>query len=873
MRPNSTGSWFRVIVLLTALRAGAAHAQTGGPLGLQQRLSGLGASARVLVIGTHPDDDDGGLVASLSIGHGLSTGLLYVTRGEGTPNFIGPEGGETLGALRTAEALEARREDGARLFFTRAIDFGQTRNFKEAERRWMGQIGVDALMGDIVAVVRAFRPHVIVVLHRDDASEADGQHRATARLVGGLAGNWTDEARFPARIFGPPWEPLSTFVMASPGAIVAPQIGAVRVRTAEYSPELGRTYREVSAASRARLRSYGAVAPPAIGAGNVTLLPVAGVAAARRGGLLFEGVDTSFARFSDRAREMGAARVLDSLTEFIRSARTALSGQGPSATVAPLAALVRLVVTLSDRVANQSTTAIGDADFAASVAEITRRAEGALVIASGAAMEATAARETVARATDSDSTDALEISVRVQNRAAARLRLARVRVGSDSSSEIADQGELARDSVWSRVMRVRPRHTTEVWWRAAGRIGDTYALTPDGRDEATRQQSSAAGAVSVEVELDIAGARVRTSVPVVFRGEEPSRIAERVVAVVPGMALRVERPILYVRAGRPLQRVVRVGVQSSYGSARHATVSLRLPPGVRTDSLSRDITVPGDGLAFVDFTLRGAVKPGSLSLSVEARVGEDRYVMGASTVAYEHVASQRLYSPIFLRMISVNVETRGEPFVGYVTGASDFAPIALQDLDVSLVMLDPATLLRRDAVLSRYSAILIGPRAYELQPALVGATAQLKRYAQAGGVVVVLQGRGEVAAPGVLPFRVDIPLPARNAVGDDVRMNWLHPTHPALTRPNALGESDLEGWSRDKAAYLASDFDMAWQPLLELRDSGPEANRGALLLADVGLGRYVYTSLSLSRQLASGNQGAARLLVNLLTPGERAARR
>ena len=67
------------------------------------------------------------------------------------------------------------------------------------------------------------------------------------------------------------------------------------------------------------------------------------------------------------------------------------------------------------------------------------------------------------------------------------------------------------------------------------------------------------------------------------------------------------------------------------------------------------------------------------------------------------------------------------------------------------------------------------------------------------------------------------------------------------------------------AAYFPSKWDMAWTPLLELKDASDKApSRGALLHTGYGRGDFVYCSLALYRQLRVGHAGAARILVNLL---------
>jgi hypothetical protein len=92
-----------------------------------------------------------------------------------------------------------------------------------------------------------------------------------------------------------------------------------------------------------------------------------------------------------------------------------------------------------------------------------------------------------------------------------------------------------------------------------------------------------------------------------------------------------------------------------------------------------------------------------------------------------------------------------------------------------------------------------------------------------------------------------------------------------LTTPNRIGGGDFEGWVQERALYMPQSFDPRYRAALEMHDPGEPPNRGALLVAPVGRGTYVYTTLALFRQLPAGNPGAARLFVNLLAATARPA--
>src|SRR5690554_2069034 len=111
-------------LLALPLRAQVGETEYEGSASLGLTLRQLGTTKRVLMIAAHPDDERTQVLSTLALGQGADVAYLSLTRGEGGQNGIGPELREALGLLRTEELLAARRLDGARQYFTRAIDFG-----------------------------------------------------------------------------------------------------------------------------------------------------------------------------------------------------------------------------------------------------------------------------------------------------------------------------------------------------------------------------------------------------------------------------------------------------------------------------------------------------------------------------------------------------------------------------------------------------------------------------------------------------------------------------------------------------------------------------------------------------------------------------
>src|SRR5699024_10944687 len=98
-----------------------------------QKLNFLGS---VLYVGAHPDDENTAMISYLSNVKRARVAYLAMTRGDGGQNIIGSEMRELLGVIRTEELLAARQIDGGSQFFTRANDFGYSKNPEETFEFW-----------------------------------------------------------------------------------------------------------------------------------------------------------------------------------------------------------------------------------------------------------------------------------------------------------------------------------------------------------------------------------------------------------------------------------------------------------------------------------------------------------------------------------------------------------------------------------------------------------------------------------------------------------------------------------------------------------------------------------------------------------------
>lgn len=216
----------------------------------QGRVTAQPEKLRVLWIAAHPDDEDTQLLTWLSRSGRADAAYLSLTRGDGGQNLIGNELGEQLGIIRTEELLAARRVDGAHQYFTRAYDFGFSKTAAETYTHWPK----DSLLADVVTVVRAFKPHIIMTTFSGLPSDGHGQHQVSAFLAKEAYDSAAaDTVRFPTRRYGAAWTPLKFYRFAR----FSPDGTTLRVNVGEYNAKLGKSYAEIAAESRSQHKSQG----------------------------------------------------------------------------------------------------------------------------------------------------------------------------------------------------------------------------------------------------------------------------------------------------------------------------------------------------------------------------------------------------------------------------------------------------------------------------------------------------------------------------------------------------------------------------------------------------------------------------------------
>jgi hypothetical protein len=200
-----------------------------------------------------------------------------------------------------------------------------------------------------------------------------------------------------------------------------------------------------------------------------------------------------------------------------------------------------------------------------------------------------------------------------------------------------------------------------------------------------------------------------------------------------------------------------------------------------------------------------------------------------------------------------------------VQGVGDEVAAYLRQLGVPLSVISPAELAVVD--LSRYSTLVIGPRAYDAHKELITYNKRVLDFAKNGGTVVVQYGQTEMTRPGVMPYPIALTSPAARVTIEEAPVTVLDAKSRLLNTPNKIGDADWADWVQERGVYMPSTIDAHYQTPIEMHDPNEPENKGALLMTPIGKGMYVYTTLSLFRQIPGGVPGGPRLFVNILSAG------
>ena len=790
---------------------------------LHQAVLDLTNSATVMCVAAHPDDEDGTTLTVLRRKYGVHTVSLFSTYGEGGQNAVGPELYEALGVIRARETQEAARIQGSEPHFLGLKDFGFSKSAEEAFRFW----GHDEALRRMVYKIRELRPDVIITNH--DTTTGHGHHQATGRLVLEAFDAAADAKRFPEQLAKVSvWQVKRLFVRTRPpvnNATTNANTTADKLVTIdpnESDPIRNSMFAEQALAALQKHASQGPW-PASIAErlrGNPSgKLPLIRYRLAREA----EGAATFPAE---------AKTFLDGLPVALRAAPT-IDGR----TLAE-------IVDQPDRVLNALIDwrrRMGPGFPVGEDPQLSRlmadRVDRALAVAAGIAVKVNSQSPTLAPGT-----------------------LARFTINISNAGNRTVQIKKLTLAGWGEVLTLDPAEQLSA---------DTETITPVDLVTPTTAAVTVPPAAHLYHYL-LFGHRFVAKTELEIDGAKFSVKGEKSFDVVPAVEITNVSPSPCIRTEETLGRCDNFRVTLTNHSAKPFAGLLSLT--TRSGQHEREVS---HQLQLAPLETRTANFSNHDSRPSREILGELR--QAASVVVSIRSDQKR---PAFDRTNSLTERTVTVTYadarvskglrIGYLPSFDQTLAQALNALGVPADKLNVAEI--REGSLTRYSSIILDNRAYYAHPELIAANAQLLKYVEQGGTLIVFYHKDSEWNPN--PDRGRPQLAPYPIILDDERVteetapiSFLQPRHPLLNHPNKIRSVDFNNWIQERGLYYPKEWDSHYTALFASNDQGEKPLRGGLLVAGYGRGSYIYTSMVWYRQLAAGVPGAYRMLANMISFG------
>ncbi len=877
MRTRFLSLLLAAVMAAAVLRAGNHNSyplpEERGAAGVLSALQKLPVYVRVLYTEAHPDDESASTLTWLARKAHARTALFSLTRGEGGQNILGDEKYEAMGLVRTGELIEACRIYGVETYFSTAFEFGFSKTAEETFSKW----GHDTTLEEMVRFIRIWRPAIIISSFRNDASGGHGHHQAAGIITFEAFRAAGDPRRFPAQGLQP-WQARKLYYRSSArggagGATVEIPVGG-------YDPILGRSFREIGTEGYSKHRSQGNGAGFALPGKANDSYTLADSIAERKGKEtgFFDSIDTSLPAILDLAGDRreavksvepdmkAAQKAAEDALEAFRPAHPAESAReaakGSEITLQAIRKVERSSLPQQTKDVLQKALEEKQRDFQDAV----NAALGIyLVVRADEATAIPGQRVSLTASLFNRGTEPIEID---------RLNIATPESGWQAEKSDPQFGTLAPGAMVStRINLSLPESAkvTEPFWYRENPNDNRYKARPTPDVFAPFDPPR----VTVSFAYVFGATRIFIAAPVTAQAGDPIRGSDFVdLQVVPALSVSMKPELTVVPISQRLQsREFHVSILNNRKDGATGKVRLIAPSGWKVDPAELPFLSTRKGETFTArFVLQIPASPaGSFSVEAIAETGGKEYSRGYRVISYPENWTRNLYFPSKSEIRVIDVKVAPRLSVGYIAGAGDEVPEALEQLGVRVQMLSNEDLAFAD--LSGFSAIVTGIRAYNVNESLRSSNRRLLDYVEKGGTLIVQYVRplGRAAGAGTtFPFG---PYPMSNSDEDRITveespLEILDPGHPLFNTPNKISPADFGGWIQERGLYFMREWDSHYTALLSGHDPGEGPKNGGMLVARYGKGWYIYTAYAWFRQLPAGVPGAFRIFANLLSLGK-----
>jgi LmbE family N-acetylglucosaminyl deacetylase len=801
-----------------------------------QDLRNFDTLGSVLYVAAHPDDEDTQLITFLARGRHYRSAYLSVNRGDGGQNVLGPEFGAELGVIRTEELLAARRLDGGEQFFTRAIDFGYSKDYRETLRIWDHQ----QVLSDVVRVIRTFQPDVVIAgFSTNQTPGQHGHHVASAILAGEAFKLAGDPKAFPDQLdYLKPWQPkrlLQNNRFGGRGGGGATGTGP-RIEISGNDPVLGISFGEIANRSRAMHKSQGFGNFGGFGGGGArtaNFLVLDGEPATND---IMDGIDTTWSRVP------GGADIGKQADEIIAQFDT----NNPSASVEALLKLRQNLAALAGSplvdVKRKLLDKILQECLGLSIATTVPQAE---VVAS----------------------EPLKLNFTVNVASNWPVHWTGIRFPATGREiSLPDNApmsvEMNHGKFTSEATEILPATLplSEPYWLREEPTTGMFRVD----DPKLIGQPESPAPFPVEYVFRVGDQTLVVTDEPVQAGTESGKFeARRTLKIIPPVSLRCEEEVKLFAPGA--SREVTVEVTAARADLK-GELSLDTPDGWKATPAKRELSFASAGeRKKFSFTVTAPPQAATAQITARAKIGDKTYDNQRIEISYPHIPMQLLQPPARVKVVSLDLAIRGKK-VGYIPGAGDSVADAIKEMGYDVTLLGGNDLTTNR--LKDFDAVVIGVRAFNVRTDLVSHLPALFDFVSNGGNVIEQYNRPgrDLKTEQLAPYSLH--LSSDRVTDETAPVTFLALEHPALNTPNKISSADFDGWIQERGIYYPDQWDEHFTPILACSDPGEAPLKGGLLVAQYGKGYFVYTGLVFFRELPDGVPGAYRLFANLVSLGK-----
>lgn len=782
---------------------------------IKLNLEKLNVLGSVLYFAAHPDDENTRLIAWLAQEKKYRTGYLSLTRGDGGQNLIGTEQGVELGLIRTQELLAARKIDKGEQFFSSAYDFGFSKTPEETFDFWDKQ----RVLAEAVWLIRKFRPDLIITRFPPDARGGHGHHQASAMLAHEAFKAAADPKQFPEQLqYVKPWQAKrllwNTFNFGGQDNTREDQL---KVDIGNYNALIGASYGEIAAHSRSSHKSQGFGSAAQRGSSIEYFEYVDGAPATASP---LEAIDTSWKRIPNSGTVQSLIAKINQNYQIDK----------PESALPDLLQLYKALDQIKD-------------DY---WRDQKKKEVEKLILACGGIWF-----ESIAKNPDY----ALGDQINVDNAIIARRPDVTVQLVKLNGKEI--HKNLVSNLLLKDTISVRATNATQPYWlnepHAKGKFNvRDFNLTgyPENPDHP-----------KVRFELMINGTTVTFDQHIQYKYTDPVRgEIYNPVVILPQLTAKSSSPLALTQNAQSVKvnisfqkngqtpaqsfHITPIGIKG--WEINPASFELQFTPDV--NRLSKEITISplNPAISSIDTLL--------------FRVDQKDRLKEIKTIGYNHIPEIVYFPDVAIKMSNINLINTVKK-VAYIHGAGDLIPESLSAIGIKVDILNSEQLLKSD--LSGYDAIILGVRIFNVNKDIAQIQNKLFDYVNTGGTVVEQYNVSNgLVSKNFGPYAFSL---GRNRVTDELAAVHFDEKDPIFNYPNKITKVDFDNWVQERGLYFAENIDKRYRTPLAMQDPGEPLHKGALLIADYGKGKFVYTSLSFFRQLPAGIPGAYRLFVNLLS--------